>query len=96
MREMFDVIENIECCIGDLDKVHTLLSEAAHDVDPIILFDGSKEDKTRISNLLNRRPVLSNLLSIMVYYVIQIKDSLKKEVEACTPQAGGGRLNIIN
>lgn len=86
-EEIFDVIDNIENSLCGLEMANTLLNEVSHDVDKVIIFDNSEEDKSRISNLLNRRPVLSNFISMATDYIFQTKKTLHEIIDKYN---GGG------
>lgn len=79
--EIFELVDVLETESGHLELVRTVLSEMSYDLNIIITFDGSKEDKERQRNLLDRRKVLSDFLSIATSIVFDSVKNLKAAVE---------------
>lgn len=78
--DLFDIADNLDIAQLDFENVRTLLEEMANDLCKEIKFDGTKEDKQRKDNLLNRRPVLERFLNMSMDYVIKLQDTIQETV----------------
>lgn len=78
--DLFDIADTLDIAQLDFENVRTLLEEMANDLCKEIKFDGTKEDKQRKDNLLNRRPVLERFLNMSMDYVIKLQDTIQETV----------------
>ena len=78
--DLFDIADTLDIAQLDFENVRTLLEEMANDLCKEIKFDGTKEDKHRKDNLLNRRPVLERFLNMSMDYVIKLQDTIRETV----------------
>ena len=89
-KDLFDIMDDVETAIVELQYTQTLLNEAIHDVEHVIKYDGSDEDERRKATLLARRPVLETFLAVSLDYLHNSLDSLKSVALDLYEQARGG------
>ncbi len=71
--DLLDMLLDFELEVGKFNIVLTLLEEVDNDLSPVINFDGTHADEEKKANLLNRRPVMEDLLWAARDYIMQLK-----------------------
>lgn len=90
MKDLFDVLNDIENGNGDLSTACSMLEEASYDLAPVTTGDGSEEDNGRIRNLLRRREKILNFVYVALDYIDKAKERFDGTISDLLEQIGGG------
>lgn len=94
MKDLFEVLNDIENGSGDLITARSMLEEASYDLAPVTTEDGSEEDNGRIRNLLRRREKILSFVYVALDYIDKAKERFDGTISNLLEQIRGGGGNL--